>query len=64
MLSARPTEKLQFGREGGFVWRPRLPSLHKQAVLTGFDAVAAIYADTSRLRGWGAAFGDMYIQGK
>ena len=51
MLSARPTKKLEFGKDGGFVWRPRLPSLHKQAVHMGSDAVAAIYADASILRG-------------
>ena len=58
MLSARPTKKLQFGKDGGIVWRPRLLSLHKQAVLMGSDAVAAIYTDASSLRGLGAAFGD------
>ena len=59
----RPTEKLQFGKDGGVVRRPRLPFLHKQAVHMGSDAVAAIYTDASSLRGWGAAFGDLYIQG-
>ena len=60
----RPTKKLQFGKDGGFAWRPRLPFLHKQAVHMGSDAAAAIYADASSLRGLGAAFGDLYIQGK
>ena len=54
----RPTKKLQFGKDGGFVWHPRLPFLHKQAVHMGSDAVAAIYTDASSLRGSGAAFGD------
>lgn len=47
MLPARPTRRLQFGKDGGFVWRPRLPSLRRQAVHLGSDAVAAIYADAS-----------------
>ena len=64
MLPARHTKKPQFGKDGGFVWRPRPPSLHKQAVLMGSDAVAAIYADASSLRSWGAAFCDWYTQGK
>ena len=63
MLAARPTRELQFGKGGGFVWRPRPPSLRKQAVHMGSDAVAAIYADASSLRGSGAAFRDLYIQG-
>ena len=54
----RPTRKLQFGKDGGFVWRPRLPFPHKQAAHMGSDAVAAIYTDASSLRGLGAAFGD------
>ena len=64
MLPARPTEKLEFGKDGGFVWRPRLPSLYKQAVRMGSDAAAAIYTDASSLLGWGAAFGDLYVQGR
>ena len=32
--------------------------------LMGSDAAATIYADASGLLGWGAAFGDMYIQGR
>ena len=64
MLAARPTRELQFGKGGGFAWRPRLPSLHKQAVHMGSDAVAAIYADASSLRSWGAVFRDLYTQGK
>ena len=64
VLSARPAKKLRFGKDGGFARRPRLPSLHKQALLVGPDAAGAIYTDASSLRGWGEAFRDLCIQGE
>ena len=64
MLSARPTKKLELGKGGGFIWRPRPPSFCKQAVRMGSDAAAASYTDASSLLGWGAALGDLYVQGR
>ena len=64
MLSARPSKKLEFGKDGGSVWRPRLPPLYKQAVRMGSEAAAAIYTEASSLLGWAAAFGDLYVQGR
>ena len=64
MVSARPSKKLQFGGGGGFVWRPRLPSLRKQASFKSPDAVSTVYTDASCLNCSGAVPGDRFNQSK
>ena len=69
MLSSCLSRQLRFGKNGGFVWRPRLPLLREHALSMGQDAVgdrtrASSLRGThaSSLRGRGVALGDRFIQ--
>ena len=62
--SPRPMKKLQFCETGGFARHPRLSNLRDLALSVGDSAVAAVYAEASSIRGWGATPGDRFIQGK
>ena len=64
MLSARPSAKVQFGKDRGVVWRFRLLLLREHAMSMGQDAVGTIYTDAASLRCWGAVPGDWFIQGE
>ena len=63
MLGARPTKKILYGANVGFVWYPRLPQWRERAPDLGRGAVCTGSAVASATLCWGASLGDAYIQG-
>ena len=60
---ADPVKSIQELRGRCFIWHPRLADLQQKVLDFPAGGKAVWFTDASGLIGWGATFGDLYIQG-